>query len=356
MKPVPPVVRPAGALAGVLATALGMALASALATADAAADAAHLPVRVSTEVRPDTVRLGDPVTLRYRMWLPKGATVAFPERPADDSTHHWTGWQVETVSGKGPLREHRLTARFQPFALGAFALPGVPMRFRIAGEEAREGRFPTGSLVIVPTVPIRGPEPELKDLKPLVPPPWWALVPWLWIGVGLLALALAIFLFRLWRARRRAAGEAPEAEEPREAPEVEARRRLGELVARRLPEAGKTLEHGTVLADLLHRFVERRFGTPQPGDTTSELARRLVARGVARAGDVLALRGILEACDLTKFARRPYDATRAHEAEATAAGLIDTWAPVAQAEPAADAGPARPGEPPGGALPSEGAA
>ena len=38
---------------------------------------------------------------------------------------------------------------------------------------------------------------------------------------------------------------------------------------------------------------------------------------------VNALRGILEACDLTKFARRPYDVPRAHAAEATALQLIE---------------------------------
>jgi len=66
------------------------------------------------------------------------------------------------------------------------------------------------------------------------------------------------------------------------------------------------------------------FGSPQPGYTTGELARHLAARGEARPDDVTALRGILEACDLTKFARRPYDAARAHEAETTAARLIET--------------------------------
>ena len=65
--------------------------------------------------------------------------------------------------------------------------------------------------------------------------------------------------------------------------------------------------------------------------------------------DVAALRSILEACDLTKFARRPYDTARAHEAEATAARLIDAWAaPAADAADAADGAAA--------AAPREGAA
>ena len=34
--------------------------------------AARVPVRVSTEVRPDTVLVGQSITLRWRTFLPKG--------------------------------------------------------------------------------------------------------------------------------------------------------------------------------------------------------------------------------------------------------------------------------------------
>ncbi len=310
--------------------ALGLALAAlaALAAGGPARAQGRLPVRVETLVAPDTVRLGEPVTLTWRVWLPKGSVATFPARPADDSLHHWTGWTTTTRDLKGEYREHRLVASHQTFALGLVEVPGPPLRFTIPGEEPRDGRFPTVRFVVTPTVPQDGEEPPLRDLHGLVPPPWWATWPWLWIAVGLAALALVAFLVWRWRRRRPAAAPAVAAAPgaPLEAPEVEARRRLAALRARGLPEAGRTYEHGTELADLLRRYVERRFGSPQPGYTTGELARHLSARGEARPDDVTALRGILEACDLTKFARRPYDAPRAHEAETTAARLIDTWA------------------------------
>jgi hypothetical protein len=300
---------------------------------------ARVPVRVSTEVLPDTVLVGQTVTLRWRAWLPDKSLVTFPARPADDSTAHWRRWETATLPAtKSGLREHRLTAELQSFALGAVAVPGAPLRFRIPGEEVREGRFPTAAFFVGSTVPTDGDEPPLRDMKALVPPPWWALVPWAWLAGG---LALALLLFWLWRwfkgRKRPAAAAVPLSIE---APEVEAKRRLAALVARRLPEQGKTLEHGTELADLLRHFVERRFETPRPGYTTNELARHLNARGDVAPADVAALRAILEACDLTKFARRPYDAPRAHEAEEVAARLIATWAPRA-ALPAAAAGGAR---------------
>jgi hypothetical protein len=304
---------------------------------------ARVPVRVSTEVRPDTVLVGQTVTLRWRAWLPDRSILTFPARPADDSTTHWRRWETATLQAtKSGLREHRLTAELQSFALGPVAVPGAPFRFRVPGEAVREGRFPTSVFVVGMTVPPDGAEPPLRDMKALVPPPWWALVPWLWIGVG---LALALLLFWLWRRFRKRAprvAAAPPAE--LDPPALEAKKRLAALVARRLPEQGKTLEHGTELADLLRRFVERRFETPRPGYTTSELVRHLRARGDVAPDHVTAFQAILEAVDLTKFARRPYDATRAHEAEEVAGRLIDHWtSPVAATEPApaAKAGGAR---------------
>jgi hypothetical protein len=305
--------------------ALAVAAAAAYLLAAAPSARALTPVRVETMVAPDTVRLGDVVTLQYRMWLPSRARSAFPARPLDDSLHHWTEWTAETIATKGEVREHRLTARFQTYALGRVTVPPLPVRFRIAGEPPREGRFPIAGFVVVRTAPPTGPEPPLRDLKPLVAPPWWALVPWLWIAVAVVLLALAIWLLaRFLRGRKRAA-PATAAETPLDAPHVEARRRLEALVARRLPEAGRVLEHGVELADILHRFVERRFGTLEPGHTTSELVKKLGARPDVAPADVVVLRGILEACDLTKFARRPYDAARAHEAEGQAFALVDTW-------------------------------
>lgn len=313
--------------------ALALALAGAVALAGAAWAQGRAPVRVETVVAPDTLRLGEEVTLTWRMWLPKGSRASFPARPHEDSLHHWTSWEASTRDLKGAYREHRLVARFQTFALGPVAVPGPPVRFLIPGEETRAGTFPVASLLVVPTVPPEGPEPPLRDIHGLVPPPWWATVPWIAIAAGVLALILIVLLVRRLR-RRRPAGVPATADAPREAPEVEARRRLAALVARGLPEAGRTYEHGTELADLLRDFVDRRFAAPHPGDTTGERVARLLARGDLAAADVAALRGILEACDLTKFARRPYDAARAHQAETIARDLIERWAePVA--EPAA---------------------
>lgn len=318
----------------VVALVAGAVLTGVLAPAPVAAQG-RLPVRVETLVAPDTLRLGEPVTMTWRAWLPKGSQSTFPARPADDSLHHWTAWTTTTRELKGEYHEHRLTARFQTFALGTIEVPGPPLRFRIPGEEAREGRFPTARFVVVPVLPDAGEDPPLRDLHPLVPAPWWATWPWLWIAVGVAAVVLLAFAIWRWRRRKqKSVGATPGGPAIElEAPEAEARRRLAALRARGYPAAGRTYEHGTELADLLRRYVERRFGSPQPGYTTGELARHLAGRGDVRPADVEELRELLGACDLTKFARRPYDAPRAQAAELSAAGLIDTWA-VPRAEAA----------------------
>lgn len=319
-----------------LAMAVAIAIAGATAAGFAAAQADRLPVRVETLVTPDTLRLGQPVTLTWRIWLPRGSTATFPAQPPEDSLHHWTAWATETREPGGAYREHRLSGRFQTFALGPVSVPGPPVRFGIPGEQPREGTFPVAQFTVVPTVPPDGPEPPLKDIHGLVPPPWWATWPWAWIASGGAALALLAWL--VWRLRRRKrAAAAPATHLPQESPDVEARRRLDALIARHLPEEGRTYEHGSELADILRRFVERRFaGGAQPGDTTGELTARLLARGDVRQAQVDGLKAILDACDLTKFARRPYDAARAHRAEAVAARLIELWG-TAPAQAAAGA-------------------
>ena len=95
-----------------------LVLALALTAALAARAEARVPVRVSSEVRPDTVLVGQTITLRWRAFLPDRSQLNFPARPADDSTAHWGAWEVSTLpAGKAGLREHRLTARLQSFAL-----------------------------------------------------------------------------------------------------------------------------------------------------------------------------------------------------------------------------------------------
>jgi len=299
--------------------------------------AAASPVRVETIVRPDTVLVGQPVHLTWRVWLPTGSTLRFPAQPADDSLAHWAAWKVATVPGKraGDPQEHRLTADLQSFALGPVAIPGPAIRFHVPGEADRFGRFPTTGFTVGRTVPETGPEPPLRGMKSLVAAPWWQRVPWLWVLAALLATALVVAFVRAWLLRAKPRAATLEAEEPEEAPEITARRRLTALVAQRLPEAGRTYEHGSELADLLRRYAERRFESPRPGFTTRELLRHLAARPEVRPADVERLRVILEACDLTKFARRPYDADRAHAAERDAAALIDTWSAAVAAPPLA---------------------
>jgi hypothetical protein len=309
---------------GVRTATLTLSLAAALALVAAPVRAAS-PVRVETIVRPDTVLVGQTVTITWRVWLPKGSTLSFPARPADDSLAHWASWTVGTIAGKSGVDEHRLTAALQSFALGPVALPGPSIRFHVTGEDERRGRFPTSGFVVGRTVEASGPEPPLRGMKALLTAPWWQRVPWLIVLAALAAALVLVFVVRALLLRTRPGPAAPEALVPDEPAEIVARRRLAALVASRLPEEGRTYEHGTELADILRRYVERRFEIPRPGLTTRELMTQLAARAEVAPDARARLLEILEACDLTKFARRPYDVDRAHAAEREAAALVDAW-------------------------------
>jgi hypothetical protein len=275
------------------------------------------------------VLVGQTVRLRWRAFLPDKSIVNFPARPADDSTTHWRAWRTSTLApNKRGVREHRLEAELQSFALGPVAVPGAPFRFRVPGEGVREGRFPTSEFYVGMTVPLDGPEPPLRDMKALVPPPWWALVPWAWIGAGLALALLLWWLVRRWLRARKDATQAGRTARGLRGPggrgapaPVGARRpppaRAGEDArardrAGRSPAPLRRAPLRVAPAGLHHR------GTGAP----PARPRRRAARGRGRPARHL------EACDLTKFARRPYDAQRAHDAEETAAHLVERWAPA----------------------------
>ena len=125
---------------------------------------------------------------------------------------------------------------------------------------------------------------------------------------------------------------------------VEALAALDALARENLPARGLWKEHESRLAGIVRRFLERRFGSPEPGYTTRELLLHLAWRGV-ESGPIERLRSLLRVADLAKFARGELTLELAHRQEEDARALI-----LALAEPA----PSAAGEQPAASLPKAG--
>jgi hypothetical protein len=281
------------------------------------------PVTARITATPDTARIGKPVQVLYDVITPLGARVQFPARPANDSTWTWNEWKVEKDKDSPQGVRHRVTAVALPFRTGSLTLPPLGFHSQKENEAEQTLSFPRLTLPVV-SVLTGQQSPDIHGLKPVFQPPWWMTFPW-WI----VALVLAVIGLIVWLVRRRKpkAVVAPTLKGPI-APaipaHVEALAALDALVRERLPEQGKWIEHQTRLAAIVRRFLERRFGTPEPGYTTRELVLHLIWSGLT-GGDVERLKALLRVSDLAKFAKSEPTVETARRQEIEARSLIETW-------------------------------
>ena len=257
----------------------------------AAAQAATLSVRTS----PDSVTVGDPVTVEVRVEAEAGAVVTFP-RPR-------TPAQVEVVNLEMPPAEKAgtWTGRYTlaVFDVGDIVLPPWPVQVQVDTQT-----------VIVHTDSIRlhvasvlDDSLAAADIRPLkaqqelpVPLPLW-----IWFALAAVVLALALFLWYRRRRRRRVViTPAAPAIAPHEAALIELRK----LEAQQLAAAGRIKEHYVRLSEILRQYLEAapQFGFTALEETTDEIRRELRARGY-KPQLVQTLLALCEEADLVKFAK-----------------------------------------------------
>lgn len=132
--------------------------------------------------------------------------------------------------------------------------------------------------------------------------------------VGLTAAALTLAGWLVWYTRRRPASSASPAEGA-----------LGELarLGAALPDAERFY---TRLAEIVRRYLELRFGSPAPRQTTPEfLAAARQAPRLSAAQQAL-LGELLTQCDLVKFARSEPGPQECRAALARARTFVEeTW-------------------------------
>jgi hypothetical protein len=159
-----------------------------------------------------------------------------------------------------------------------------------------------------------------KDLVPRPPAPLRQLplgAPFFY-ALAALGAAAAAGIWLLWRRERRrraGAAAAPGAGAPPLAPLPELLAALDRLAG----EPSAVVLH-TGISQALRRYLGRTVGFPAPESTTTEIQRRLLARGWP-AAQVRPAVELLRACDLVKFARQEAPAERARERLATARRL-----------------------------------
>jgi hypothetical protein len=305
--------------------ALGLGLGLLLA-GPAATLRAQEPLQARATVTPAVVRLGERATYRGRVLVPAGGSYK---------------WIVPEAGGDvtwGPLRP-RLTKRrpspnppfsdtleieatVQVFRLGATTLPGLAFQNQADGGREVQ-RLPQVRLDVVSVLTAADSNADLRPVRGPIGAPWWERVPWAWVLGGLAVLALIISGVVARRRRR----TPPAVTAPALDPAREALARLEALRRKRLPERGAFADHAFELTSIVRRFLEATAQTPRPGDTTTELLRRLEAATLPPE-DLRLLVELLRAWDRVKFARVPSSVAEAQRAESAVESMLRRRVPA----------------------------
>ncbi|HYV96926.1 MAG TPA: hypothetical protein VE967_05690 [Gemmatimonadaceae bacterium] len=265
-------------------------------------------VRAAFTIEPETVRVGDPATLKVRITAPAGTRVTFPA--AVDSTSGVEPLDPVVVSEetKNGILESTGAYRILAWEVGlpAISLGAIRVEQNGAVQELQLGDPRVFVVSVLPAdTALRVPKPS-RDIFVILPANWpfWLLI----IAGFTVAVIVGVWLQR----RSRRTPPPPE-------PYIRAQRAFGRLTSLDLIGAGEPAKHVAASADIVRDFLASRDNPAAPGLTTAELVNVLEqdkAVPVHRVSDLLGV------ADAIKFAARPVDAPAAEGLGAEAMAIV----------------------------------
>lgn len=287
-------------------------VAQTLASPSLAAQGPEIRTRVDTTV----LTVGDRVHLTLEVEHAPGATVEWPDSLDVRPFEVLEARPLEPVTEGGRVGS-RLRLTLTTFELGELEIPPIPVRVVAPdGSETVVESDAWGVEVVSVGLDEGG---SIRAIKgPLSIP--LRLVSLLPLLLALLALAGAGW----WVWRRRGGGEEETRASPilPRPPHEVAYEALDRLEAEDLPGRGEIKRFHVEISEIVRRYVESRFRIQALEMTTGELLAALGRRGVE--GAVLEhVRGVLERCDLVKFAKHRPSAEASRELLPLARELVD---------------------------------
>jgi len=222
---------------------------------------------IMLSVSHDSVTVGDVISLRVKLGVPKGVRVVPPETEGGFGDFRVLHWDKNDDS---------LVYRYEIATYKPQSCTIPELRFMIGGEEAAVYdtlATPAVPVRVVSVIPEDTPDSAvaIRDLKAQQRMGGIDLRT-LWI---LLAAALVIAGYLLWEkyVKKKAGGSAPVI--PLKPPYEEAMEAIAELEAKKYPERGNVREHVFELSEIFKRYIGRRYNTIASELTTEELVARL---------------------------------------------------------------------------------
>lgn len=249
---------------------------------------------VGVDVRPATVAVGEPFTVRVRVQASAGSVIRFPEVPDSAGAVEALDPRAVVDRSTGAAFDQTASYRFIAWEPGRRVVPLGDVRWELPRGTERlvvgPVRVEVTSLLPADTTTLL---PRAARAPFAAPPPWWR---WALIAAGVLAIAW--MLRRAWR-RRHAAPRAPD-------PFAESQAAFAAVDALALADAGEPGRAVLAYADVMRAYLTRRFPGATDGLTTPEYIAALAHQGLPirpqEVGDVLGV------ADAVKFAADPADA------------------------------------------------
>ena len=257
-------------------------------------------VRFAARADHAEVTVGDPITVTFTLTHPEGLSLA-----TFDADRALAGLDLLASTTAAPRRlpdgsvEEARVVTFAAYKPGPGEIPAVRVVLRDAS--GREAEAVSSPLAFKVVSVLKEGESEPADLKR--PVEMREMLLWPWFVAGALVLALAAFL--LWRRFRRRRPEAPAPILPKAPPRPEheiAYEELQRLLASGLLERGEVKKFYIALAEIMRRYLGRRFDFDAFECTTWEILESLRSARLPATTQTL-LAELLGLCDLVKFAK-----------------------------------------------------
>jgi hypothetical protein len=242
------------------------------------------------------------------------------------------GWTVrrlslpkrsKTVNDKLDNTSIRITLELDPQRPGESTITLPPLRYRENGRATDWKKITWQPIPVrVVTAVLQTSLEELRDVAPPedVPsdyrPPNW--IGWLALGTVVL-LAIPVGFWLKLRLRRRPAPIPPH---------HWALLELDRVDVSGLLQAGEEDRLGTLISDILRRYLDMRFHLGASSRTTAEFLAGQSSDGPLSGDHQRVIRELLDHCDLNKFARRPLSQTEGQRLLDQARWLIEQTAQV----------------------------
>ena len=272
--------------------------------------------QVAVSVRPDTVTIGQPITVLIRIQAPAGSTIEFPVGPDSGAVVELLDPRVVSAFGGDSVANPNVVDQVARYRMAAWNVGSQPIELgpatvRIAGE-VNEFPIDVGEVFVRSVLPTDSAQRVPKPARDLFGPqaPWW----WPWLPILLAAALIGGVLWWWWRRRRRRA-QAQIALDPYDLAE----REFARIEALGLLEAGERGRFVALMVEVMRDYLASRVATAHPSLTSTELIEVMRSTPVV---PVERLTPVLSETDLIKFAKRPVSAERAREIAREARAIV----------------------------------